>query len=97
MIVAGDDTGKGIAKHFTQHFGAATGRDMKEDGSRSDKSPEITSFAFVFPAGFIDVEGQGRSGIPFDGTDHRQTGLGDTFGSIADGAGGDGEYQRAIA
>ena len=59
MIVAGNDPGEGIAKHFSQHFGTATGRYMKEDGPWSDKSPEKAAFALVFPAGFINVEGQG--------------------------------------
>lgn len=89
MIVTGNDTGEGIAKHFSQHFGAATGRHMKEDGLWSDKSPEKATFSLVFPAGFINIQEQGRSGILFDGVDYRQTGVGGTFGSIADGTGGD--------
>lgn len=59
MIVAGNDAGKGIAKHFPQYFGTAAGRYMEEDGIWSDKSPEKATFALVFPAGFVDVEGWG--------------------------------------
>lgn len=59
MIVAGNDPGEGIAKDFSQHFGAATGRYMKEDDPWCDKSPKEAIFALVFPAGFIDVEGEG--------------------------------------
>jgi len=59
MVIAGDDTGEGIAKDFAQHFSAATGGYMKEDCLRSDKGPEISSVALVFPAGFINVKGQG--------------------------------------
>ncbi len=82
MIVTCYDTGVCFAKHFAQHFGTAAGR---------DKGPEVTSFAFVLPAGFINIQGQGRSDILVDGADHRHTGIGGTPGSIADGAGGDGD------
>jgi len=96
MIVAANDPGEGIAKHFSQYFGAATGRDMKEYGPWRDKSPEKATFALVFPASFIDIEGRGGCGIPFDDTDHRHTGLGDPFGRIADGTGGDGETKQRL-
>lgn len=96
MVVAGNDTGEGIAKHLTQHFSTATGGDMKEDGPRRDKSPEVPSFALVFPAGLINIKGERRSGILSDSTDHRQAGIGDTFGGIADGTGGDANTKECL-
>ena len=71
MVVDCDDPGEGIAEHFSEDFGTATGRYMKEDGPWRDKSPEKAIFALVFPAGFVNVQGQGGSDIPFDGSDHR--------------------------
>lgn len=71
MIVAGDDTGVAFAKDFFEDLGAATGRDMEENGPETDKGSEVAPVAFVFPAGFVNVEGQGGGNIAFDGTDYR--------------------------
>jgi hypothetical protein len=69
---------------------------MKEDGFRRDKGPEISSFALVFPAGFINVKGQGQSDILFDGAEYRHAGIGDSFGGIADGTGRDANAKKRL-
>ncbi len=67
---------------------------MEESGPIGDQGPEVTSFALVFPAGFIGIEGQGGSDILFDGANHRPARLGNPLGGIADGAGGDLEIKE---
>ncbi len=69
---------------------------MKEDCLRSDKGPEISSLTLVFPAGFVNVEDQGRSDILFDGAYCRHAGIGDTFGGIADGTGRDANAKKRL-
>ncbi len=72
MMGACNDVAECFAKHLAQLFGTATGRDMQEDYSRSDRGPEVTSFAFELPTGLINSYGQGRSDILFKGIEHRQ-------------------------
>ncbi len=79
MVVAGNDPGEVFAQHFFQHLGASAGRNEEEDGTEGDKGPEIASFAFVFPAGLVDVEVWGGGDILFDNSNYRNAGLGDTL------------------
>jgi len=89
MIVATDDPGKGLAQYFPQDLGPSALRDVKKNGKRCDKAPEVASSALVFPAGFVDIEDRGGGHIVLDRANHRLAGSGNTLGNLADGAGGD--------
>ena len=89
MVVAADDACKGFAQYFLEDLGAPVLRDVEENGQRRHEAPKIALCALIFPAGFVDVECNCGGHIALDGADRRPAGLGNTFGGLADGAGGD--------